>query len=79
MMDVVQRATFGGHVAQVNLLVLYLHLESGKKVNRDIRINTFKKKVPKNKSCFPCFTSKQTRMLKGDCKLFCAMADSENP
>lgn len=27
MMDVVERATLGGHVTQVNLLGLYLHLE----------------------------------------------------
>lgn len=30
MMDVVKRTTFGGHVAQVNLLVLYLYLKEAK-------------------------------------------------
>lgn len=30
MMDVVEGATLGGHVAQVNLLVLYQHLEEAK-------------------------------------------------
>lgn len=38
-MDVVQRATLGGHVAQVNLLVLYLDLKESKSRKVRVRIH----------------------------------------
>lgn len=51
-------------MAQVNLLVLYLHLEGGKKVNRDIRINTFLKKFRKTRAVFPVSFQNKPGCLK---------------
>lgn len=62
-------------MAQVNLLVLDLHLEMGGKVNKGIRMN--KNEQDKTRAVFLSLT--QIQMLIGDGKLFRAMADSENP